>query len=276
MQLGIFAKTFEGKDPLTVLRAVKAAGFETAQYNLACSGLAAMPDEVSDSLAADIKSAMSATGVTLCALSATYNMIHPDPVERQSGHRRLRVAAKAASEVGIPLITLCTGTRDSEDQWRAHPDNGTPEAWRDLFASMETAIAIADQHNIDLGIEPELANVISSAEKAKKLIREMKSPRIRIVLDPANLFEEVSLRDQHKIVSRAIDLLSDRIVMAHAKDRAADGTFTTAGTGVLDYPHFISELKRVGFEGPVVTHGLSAGEAPNVARFLRQQLSATR
>jgi sugar phosphate isomerase/epimerase len=166
MQLGIFAKTFDGKHPSIVFPQVKAAGFTVAQYNMACSGLAAMPDEISDAVIADIKSATRSSGVTLNALSATYNMIHPDVSEREKGHRRLAVIAQAAQAFGIPLITLCTGTRDATDQWKHHPDNTSVEAWRDLIQSMQTAITITGKYNVNLGIEPELANVINSAAKA--------------------------------------------------------------------------------------------------------------
>ena len=137
------------------------------------------------------------------------------------------------------MITLCTGTRDAQDQWRAHPDNGTAEAWRDLLAAMESAITTAERWNIDLGIEPELANVVTSAAKAAQLIGELKSERIKIVLDPANLFEQAGLAEQHRLVSSAVDLLGERIAMAHAKDRAADGSFIAAGKGVVDFRHFL-------------------------------------
>ena len=272
MQLGIFAKTFEGKSAAEVLPQVKSSGFSVAQYNLACSGLPSMPYEVAASVIAEIKQAVAATGVTLNALSATYNMIHPDVAEREMGHRRLAVVAGAAHQLGIPVITLCTGTRDAKDQWTHHPDNTSREAWADLLASMQTAIDIADRFNVDLGIEPELANVVNSADRARRLIDELKSPRIKIVLDPANLFETETLDAQRSIVSHAIELLGEHITMAHAKDRLPDGTFVAAGTGVLDYPHFLRTLMKSGFDGPIVTHGLSAAEAPAVSAFLTKKL----
>jgi sugar phosphate isomerase/epimerase len=272
MQLGIFAKTFDGKSPGEVLRHVKAAGFGTAQYNMACSGLAAMPDEISDQKLSDIRSAVASSGVTLNALSATYNMIHPDIMVRKDGHRRLAAAAAAAQALNIPIITLCTGTRDAADQWQHHADNNSTEAWRDLLQSMQTAISIADRYNIDLGIEPELANVVNSAAKAKALMEQCGSPRLKIVFDPANLFETETLSEQRKIIASALELLGGNIAMAHAKDRAADGRFVAAGTGVLDYPNFLKLLKQTGFDGTLVTHGLSAAEAHDVAAFLKREL----
>jgi sugar phosphate isomerase/epimerase len=272
MQLGIFAKTFDGKSPGIVLPQVKAAGFTVAQYNMACSGLASMPDEISGAVITDIKSAAQASGVTLNALSATYNMIHPDVSEREKGHRRLAVIAEAAQALGIPIITLCTGTRDAADQWKHHPDNTSDAAWHDLIQSMQTAIAIADRNKVNLGIEPELANVINSAAKARQLLDQLKSPRLKIIFDPANLFETETVAEQRRMVSSALALLSKDIAMAHAKDRTSSGAFVAAGTGVLDYPHFLSELKRTGFNGPIITHGLSAVEAPQVCEFLKREL----
>jgi sugar phosphate isomerase/epimerase len=268
MQLGIFAKTFPGKTAHEVLRATKAAGFSCAQYNLACSGLPSMADEVPHSVIDEIAAAVQETGVELVALSATWNMAHPDELFRLRGLRQLAAMAPAAKKLNIPLITLCTGTRDPDDQWRFHPDNSSKLAWDDLSTTLAEALKIAEANGVSLGIEPELANVVSSAAKARTLLDEMNSPRLKIVLDAANLFEREDVVEQRRIVSDAIELLGDSIIMAHAKDRKADGTFVAAGQGVLDYPHFIGTLKNAGFNGPLITHGLEPQDAPAVARFL--------
>jgi sugar phosphate isomerase/epimerase len=221
---------------------------------------------------AEVRAAAAETGVALNALSATYNMIHPDLKQRDTGHARLAVVAKAAREIGIPMITLCTGTRHATDQWAHHADNSEPEAWHDLMQSMSIAIGIADRFDVDLGIEPELANVVSTAAKTKQLITDCQSPRVKIILDAANLFEVASLQEQQRVVTEAVDVLGEHIAMAHAKDRDAGGKFVAAGTGVLDYSHFLNCLKSAGFDGPLVTHGLSAAEAPKVAAFLKSRL----
>ncbi len=267
MQIGIFAKTFPGSDPATVVAAACAAGFDGVQYNMACSGLDPMPEAISPAQAQAVAQAAEATGQRLFALSGTWNMIHPDPAQRALGHRRLKTLAAAAPLMGTRLITLCTGTRDPQDQWRHHPDNTSPEAWADLLSSFETALETAETHDILLGIEPELANVVHSAAAARRLIDTLESPRLRVVLDPANLFETEP--DHADIIARAVDTLADRIAMAHAKDRAPDGSFATAGQGVVDFAAFHSRLKSAGFLGPIVTHGLSAPEAPGVAAFLK-------
>jgi len=273
IDVGIFAKTFPGADPFAVLSAVRGAGYGVVQYNMACSGLPSMPEAISTETAEAVASAAEKADVAIAAVSATYNMIHPNLTVRERGLKRLEVIAAAAHTMGTRLLTLCTGTRDPDDQWREHADNNSPEAWRDLLQSMEVAIAIADQYDVDLGIEPEHANVIDSAVRARRLIAELKSPRLKIVIDPANLFEKATAEKRRSIIADAIDSLADHIVMAHAKDRNADGAFATAGKGVIDYPHYLRCLCSIGFDGPLVTHGLDKSEAPDVATWLKSQLA---
>lgn len=274
MQLGIFAKTFAVQGAHDVLIAVREAGYAAAQFNMACLGLPAMPDTIAPDVSKGIADASRETGVAIAAVSATYNMIHPDPAVRSDGMRRLGVMVGSARAMGTGLVTLCTGTRDAQDQWRHHPDNESPEAWRDLLIEMQKAVELAEAHGIDLGIEPELANVVRSAAAARRLIDEMASPRIRIVLDPANLFEVAEPEERQDIIARAVELLGGRIVMAHAKDRDAQGQFVAAGTGVIDFPHFVNRLRRAGFDGTLVTHGLKEEEASSVAEFLKGVIAA--
>ncbi len=273
MQLGIFAKTFSAQGAALVLNAVHAAGYETAQFNMACVGLPSMPVEISPSAISEISAASRFSGVSIAAISGTYNMAHPDLTVRADGLRRLGVIIANSKAMGTNLVTLCTGSRDPIDQWKFHKDNATKEAWRDMRDEMVKALELAEAYSVELGIEPELANIVSSADLAKKLIDEMKSPRLKIVLDPANLFEIETKKAFREIINRAVDLLGGHIAMAHAKDRNPLGQFVAAGTGVVDFEHFIQSLRQVGFDGPLVTHGLNQAEAPSVAEFLKMLLA---
>lgn len=268
MRLGIFAKTFAGDDPHAVMGAAAQAGYSALHYNMSCSGLPAMPEAIDEPTLAAIRHAAAACGMAVVGLSGTYNMAHPDRAVRAEGARRLRTVIAAAPAIGTRLVTLCTGSRDPDDQWRAHPDNAGADAWADMRAGLEDALAAAEAHGVDLGIEPELANVVCDGERAERLLDEMASDRLKIVLDPANLFEVADTAERRRLVEDAVGRLAPRIAMAHAKDRAADGAFVAAGTGVIDFRHFVACLAAAGFDGPLVAHGCTAEEAPGVARRL--------
>lgn len=267
MRLGIFAKTFPGDRPEPVLRAAREAGFEWVQWNMACSGLGALPTTIPQAAIREICEATEQTGVGLVAVSATYNMIHPDRAAREEGRAAFAAIAGAARAMGTGAITLCTGSRDAEDQWRHHPDNAGPEAWTDFLAEMRLVLPLARAAKVNVLVEPELANVVSSPQRALDMLVALEWPsNLGIVLDPANLSERAP---DLATVEAAVNLLFPRISLAHAKDKDAEGRVVPAGQGVIDFEHFFWRLRTAAFdEGVVVTHGLSAADAPAAALHL--------
>lgn len=270
IELGIFAKTFSGPLPV-VLEAVAEAGLPRIQFNFSCAGLPSMPDAVDEATQTAIQTALQQTPIALEAVSGTFNMIHPNPAERLAGLRRLGVIARQCHWLGTNLVTLCTGTRHATDMWAAHPDNNRADAWYDLRQSLDGALQLADQYNLVLGIEPETGNVINSVAKAVQLLHEVNSSRLRIVFDPANLFELEPLPVIRERIAQGLDLLGEAIVSAHAKDRDRQGRVVAAGKGILPYADFLSGLKRVGYRGNLIMHGLAADEVPTTVQFLTRQ-----
>ncbi|MEZ4862315.1 MAG: sugar phosphate isomerase/epimerase [Caldilineaceae bacterium] len=275
MEIGIFSRTFVRPTLGEVLDAVVGHGLHAVQFNLACAGLAEMPDEVPPALITTIREAMAARGITMAALSGTYNMIHPDLAARAAGLRQLRVLAAACAGLGTSVITLCTGTRNTASMWRPHPDNSSPAAWLDLRQALDAAVAIADEYNVTLAFEPEVSNVLDSAPRSRRMLDEVGSPRLKVVMDGANIFHHGELPHMTRILTEAFDLLGGDIVLAHAKDLDRDGEagHVAAGEGLLDYGLYLRLLHASGYDGPLVLHGLSEAQTPGCIRFLQDQLA---
>ena len=202
-------------------------------------------------------------------------MSHPDAEQRRTGLRRLRVLAEACPQMGTSKIHLCTGTRDRENMWRRHPDNDLPEAWQDMAACVREAADLARQAGLVLGFEPEVNNVVDSAQKARRLLDEIGSPHLKVTIDPANLFHTGELPRMRELFDEAFALLGKDIVMAHAKDLDHDGDagHMAAGQGKLDYDRYLSLLHAYGFKGPLLLHGLSEAQVPGCVAFLRRKLA---
>jgi sugar phosphate isomerase/epimerase len=275
VRLGIFAKTFAGTDPVTVLHAAKEAGYASVQYNFACSGLAALPRVIPDSVIARLQLAVRESGVAIAAISATYNMLALDPVARLAGREAFSAIAQAARLLDVKLVTVCTGSRHPTDQWSHHPDNRTPEAWDAMVKEMVLLEQIADLQDVFIGVEPEHANAVYSAERAQALIDSCRSKRIRIVFDPANLVEHAPVSQHAEIIADAAQRLGRHTALVHAKDRDADGRVVAAGQGVIDFKTCLELLRGHGFDGDVVTHGLTSAEAKaaglNLLRIMEKQ-----
>jgi sugar phosphate isomerase/epimerase len=272
MRVGIFAKTFARSSLEETLYAVRAHGIGCVQFNMSCASLPPMPEEIPAELTDRIRGEMERRNLTMAAVSGTFNMIHPDRGKRREGLGRLGVLADACGRLGTSVITLCTGTRDPEDMWRYHPENDSPMAWRDLLVSMEQAVRVAEGHEVTLAFEPEVNNVVDSAEKSRRLLDEMRSSRLKVVMDAANIFREGKLPLLDEILDKAFGLLGEDIVIAHAKDVKSTGEVVAAGRGELDYDRYLENLRGVGFEGPVILHGLGESEVEGSVAFLRAKL----
>ena len=274
MDIGIFAKTFPRKTLDATLDAVCARGLKYVQFNMACVGLASLPDEIHKGLCERIRRAFAVRGLRMAAVSGTFNMIHPDPVKRADALRRLAVLASSCRDMGTSIITLCTGTRDPEDMWRRHPENDSPAAWSDLLASMREAVRSAEANGVTLAFEPEVANVVDSAQKGRRLLDEIGSPSLRVVIDGANLFHAGELPRMREVLDGAFELLGKDIVLAHAKDLSRDGEagHEAAGTGLLDYDHYLALLRRAGYDGPLILHGLKEAQVDGCVAFLRDKM----
>ena len=277
MRLGIFARTFARSSSEEVFDALVGYGLGETQFNMSAAGLSSMPEEIAPELADRIRVAADQRGITLVAVSGTFNMIHPDIEVRRDGLRRLDVLAGACDRLGTSTITLCTGTRDPQDMWRRHPDNARPEAWRDLLATLQKALETAEKHDVTLAFEPETANVVDSAEKGRLLLDEMRSPRLKVVMDAANLFD---VRDparrlscSEEMLERAFELLGEDLVLAHAKDVKGSGEVVAAGKGELDYGLYLEHLHEAGYGGPLVMHGLAEEEVGGSLAFLQRKLA---
>jgi sugar phosphate isomerase/epimerase len=248
------------------LNAVVEHGVHHLQYHVPASGQSV----------AEISEEMDTRQITIAALSGTYNMIDPDVEKRHVGLQMLRSVAEKCAALDTSVITLCTGSRDPQSMWRAHPDNNTPEAWRDLVESMKQALAVAAEYDVVLALEPEVANVIDSAQKARRLLDEMQSPYLKVCIDGANIFHKGELPKMREILDEAFALLGEDIALAHAKDLDTDGQagHLAAGTGLLDYDQYLGLLKESGYDGAVVLHGLSEEQVPFCTNFLREKIAA--
>jgi sugar phosphate isomerase/epimerase len=269
-RLGIFARIFRRGSAEEVAAAVAAAGFDLVQLNLNSFGLATIPD-VDTVDFPGIRSAFDRHGVAIWGLSATYNMIDPDPAKRTASTHAAAALIARAPELGASAVTLCTGTRDPDDIWRAHPGNDDPSAWADMRVTLDRLLPAAAAAGVRLGIEPEIANVVNDAPAARRLLAELgdEAAHVGIVLDPANLLTPATIHRQRDILTAAVDLLGEYVICLHAKD-VVDSGYAAAGSGDLDYALVFRLARELPHPVPTIIQDATEDDAPRVAAFLRE------
>jgi sugar phosphate isomerase/epimerase len=251
----------------------KAAGLDCVQMAMNCAGLPEMPDQIPAELPGRIRRAAADRNIKVASVTGTFNMAHPDPEQRKEGLRRLRVIAESCSGMGTSYIHICTGTRNTRNIWAPHPDNDLPETWKDMAACFREAAEIARQANVILGFEPEVGNVVDSAQKSRRIMDEIGSPHLKVTLDPSNLFHTGELPRMKEILDEAFAIVGKDIVMTHAKDLDRDGAagHLPAGKGKMDYAHFMRLLIAYKYKGPVLLHGLTEQQVPECLAFIRER-----
>ncbi len=273
--LGIFARTFRRDTAEQVAQAVGQAGYRLVQLNLSSFGLPTIP--AGPALAGldlpGICRTFAGHGIGIWGVSLTYNMIDPDPARRARATAQATAFIERIPELGAQVATLCTGTRDASDMWRGHPDNARPSAWADLRATLAELLPAARAAGIRLGVEPEMANVVSGAAAARRLLGELggDSALVGIVLDPANLVEPSTAPAQHRILAGAFDDLAEDIVCLHAKD-VADSGYAAAGTGLLDYELILGLRAGLPRPVPVIVQDASESDSIRVRGLLSELL----
>lgn len=217
--------------------------------------------------------------VEIAAVNGTFNMAHPDSAVRAEGLRRFEGFAQAVKTLACGMISLCSGTRNPDSLWSPHCENGTAEAWRDMFETVKAAVKIAEKFGIILAVETEAANIIDTPEKARRLIDDIGSPNLKMIMDCANLFHagEAYNENVHRIMHHAFELFGRDVVIAHGKDiKQSNGIeFCGTGEGIVDFAYFATLLAAYDYQGDMFLHGVEEARIPAAIQYFKGKAANT-
>ena len=278
MQVGVMSGTFSRPTLGEALDAILAHDIRHLQFNWSTARPKGPLMEQIDAICPVIRSEVEKRGMVVAAVPQNINMVDADPEKRRHGIERLSTVLRAAKSVGTSVVATCTGSRHPESMWRHHPDNASPDTWRLLRSTLEQVLPVAEAEDVTVAFEPEINNVASDAQKSRRIIDEMASPQLKVVLDAANIFGKDDLSRMTEVLDEAFDLLGDHVAIAHGKDldRGGDAGHLAAGTGKLDYAHYVKLLCGLSFDVPIILHGLSEEQVPASAAMLRRHAEAQR
>jgi sugar phosphate isomerase/epimerase len=289
MRIGVCTTDFETAMPADSLFAlVKELGFSSVQLafssvsecNFSVSDHIEIPGSVSDEAIAAIRAAAAKYDIHICAVNGTFNMAHPDPAVRAEGVARFEGFLKAVAAIGCNMATLCSGSRSLSGLWTYDPATADESAYADMKAGMGEVVAIAEKYNITLAIETEASNVVSTPECARRIMDEIGSPNLKMILDCANLFHrgEAHPENVRPAIDKAIEYFGKDIVIAHGKDiRESDGIdFCGTGFGIVNFPYMLEKLAESGFSGDMMLHGIyKISDMPSCLGFMRDCFAKT-
>lgn len=220
-------------------------------------------DETRDPAAlAGVRAGIERLGTAPVMLNAYTNLIHPEPATRARNVARVQEALRAASELGCPWVNTMAGTRDPALAfWAYHPDNFGDDAWRCLGESVRQALAGTPEATAGLTLEPYMLTPLRSIARLRRIVEEIASPRLRLVLDPVNLISPLDYHRSDAVLREMFRELGEWVVAVHAKDHYLHRACATVrideripGEGELDYATLLRCLDTVPDASLVIEH----------------------
>lgn len=274
MNLGILAHTF-GKLPVKQLAEIVAAhDLHNIQLALtkAIGDFDVRPGQLSPGLANHIGGEFHRNGVRIAVLGCYINPIHPDPEQRRIEINRFKEHLRYARDFGTGLVATETGSRTTYRD--TNPDSYLEKCWDLVKSAFEEIAEEAEKWGVTAAIEPVFGHTIHTSEHMQRLLEEIPSSHLGVLIDPCNMMDQPNAGNQEEFLGKAFELWGDRIVLAHAKDFRYDeaGRKLTlpSGQGDLDYPLFLRMLKERKPWIDISMEGVTAGQAPEAAAFMRQ------
>ena len=271
MQVGTMSGTFQRPTLEESLDASLEQDIRHLQFNWGSAHPSGPLPEVIDEIAAYARTEFEKRDMVVAAVAGNANMVDIDPDKRQKAIDKVLMIISACAKIGTNVIATCTGSRNPESMWRNHPDNQSEETWKILRDTLEKILPAAEAAGVNIAFEPEYNNVCQNAYLSRRLIDEMASPRLKVVMDAANIFGKDDLSRMTEVLDEAFDLLGDYVAIAHGKDldHGGDAGHLAAGTGKLDYEHYVKLLCGLSFDVPIILHGITEEQLPESAAMIR-------
>lgn len=200
---------------------------------------------LTEGLAAHTKRVFAQNGLDVAVLGCYLNLAHPDPAKLRDIQSRYYGHLRVAALLGAGVVGTETGAPNPE--YKMDADTHTGGALDAFIRGLAPVVERAERWGVSLAIEPVWKHIVYDADRAVRVLDAIKSPNLRIILDPVNLLYAGNADQKEKVIGEAIDKLGDRVAVVHLKDFVRDGDelrAVAAGTGEMDYTQILRFMKQ--------------------------------
>jgi L-ribulose-5-phosphate 3-epimerase len=243
MSVGVLAHLFGSLPYKELAPKVAEKGFTHVQLALwkAISDIDfSKPGNLSPGLASAIGEQFDRNGVSISVLGCYVHLFDRNEEVRRANVNRFKELLRYAKQFGAPMVAAETGRNEGGDY--------TDRDWAVMKSTLEELTEEAERWGVYVGLEAAGGHLIGTAPELARMLEEVPSSMVGVVIDPGNLLNESNFARQNEVIEEAFELLGDRIIAAHAKDRILlpDGSLgtTPAGFGEMNYELYMKLLNR--------------------------------
>lgn len=199
---------------------------------------------LTEGLAAYTKRVFAHNGLDVAVLGCYLNLAHPDPEKLREIQSRYFGHIRVAALMGAGVVGTETGAPNPE--YKMDANTHTDEALNRFIRGLEPVVERAERYGVTLAIEPVWKHIVYDGARAAQVLDAIRSPNLRIILDPVNLLCAENAGDRERVIGDAIEKLGDRVAVVHLKDYVREGRelrSIAAGTGEMDYTQILRFMK---------------------------------
>ena len=192
-------------------------------------------------LAEQVKGAFGRQEMDCAVLGCYLNLANPDAEERARTQEIYRAHLRFAPWIGAGVVGTETHAHPSSSFEKPAPQS--EEAFRLFMDSLKTVARFAEEENAVLAVEPVWSHIISTTERAERMLEEVRSDHVQIILDAVNLIGPADVERRDEVIADAIRRLGDRVRVLHLKDLIPEEgkvRSTACGQGVMRYDQLLA------------------------------------
>lgn len=192
-----------------------------------------------------VKNILQKNELNISILGSYVNLANPDDDGLREEIETFKEHIRFAKYMGESVVATETGCYNREYVYTEK--NDTEEAFQRSLNSIKEIVAEAEKFGIVVGIEGSIEHVMSTPQKLKRLLDNVKSNNLQIVFDPVNLIDASNYYKMDDIIKESFQLFGDRIICVHTKDFVyKDGKLkrVSIGTGQFNYTLLLSLIKE--------------------------------
>ena len=285
---------FTGYYPFDIdetIRRIKKDGFSCVQLDVSFKDCDAAKEYLTKEKANLIRDKFRDANLPIVGISAYTNLIHHDPEKKKANLDYMKMIMERALDLGCPYVASETGTKNLESDWVWDEANETELAYEETAEAIAEIVKFGKEVGATYIVENYVNNVIGSIEQIQRLFADINMPNLKLICDPTNYFTEELMHDIDGELQRIFCALSDKMVIAHAKDikfaedfgvKQADidadeshvfrGSgaveLPAPGLGCLNYDLYVKLLAKYHTNIPLIIEHLDEGDIPRAKKFV--------
>ena len=174
------------------------------------------PEKLTDEYALRVRKEFDESGLECAVLGCYLNLADPNPERRAQTQEIYKAHLRFAAKIGARVVG--TETYANPESVFSDPAPQSEEAFRLLLDSLKPVVRCAEECGAVLAVEPVWCHIISTPERAVRMLEELPSENLQVILDAVNLIAPEKADRAEDIIRKAISLLGDRVRILHMKD----------------------------------------------------------